>query len=237
MFRDLDLRLVKHFLDVTDTKGRLSKQVEDAQSRPVTEAFVNLDKVHEDLGTAGGGRLACFTAALRQAIRMFGAELEQKAIARQFRPGDRILRDDTAIVLDLDRQIVVRKNFPAEIENLAEGGCVEPVLTIIAEPCLEETDLGSIVEEAATIDEAFGDIPDFSDVIMRCDQVASGEDELWQGRRMLAQQRLKFMKFHYPDGIFPNENIVKARPVAAVCDRRTIGGLDWQAEGKWLTTI
>ncbi|OAM90252.1 hypothetical protein AW736_01050 [Termitidicoccus mucosus] len=47
VFRDLYLRLAQHFLKMADAKRPPREQVQDAQTRPVAEALVNLNKVHK----------------------------------------------------------------------------------------------------------------------------------------------------------------------------------------------
>ena len=48
MFGDIDLRLLEHRLEVTDTKRGLREQMQDAQPRLVAKALVNLDQLHAD---------------------------------------------------------------------------------------------------------------------------------------------------------------------------------------------
>ena len=43
---DFHLRLTENFLKVADAERALRQQVQDAQTRPVTKALVDLDQVH-----------------------------------------------------------------------------------------------------------------------------------------------------------------------------------------------
>ncbi len=90
---------------------------------------------------------------------------------------DRILRHDAAIVLDLNFQVITRKNLRAEIEDLREGPGRQPMIEIIAKPGLKQADLGPVVHNAAAIDEALRDVSDFRDMKMRRDLIAIGQVE------------------------------------------------------------
>ena len=45
MLGDFDLGFAKNFLEMADAQGRPCQQVQNAESRPVTEAFVDLDEI------------------------------------------------------------------------------------------------------------------------------------------------------------------------------------------------
>jgi hypothetical protein len=48
MFGNLDLRLTKNVLKVTDTQRRPCKKIENAQSRAIAKALIDLDQIHDD---------------------------------------------------------------------------------------------------------------------------------------------------------------------------------------------
>lgn len=48
MLGNLDLRLAENVLKMTDAERRLRKKMEDAQSRAIAKALIDLDQVHAD---------------------------------------------------------------------------------------------------------------------------------------------------------------------------------------------
>jgi hypothetical protein len=46
MFGNLNLRLTKNVLEVTNAEGRSCKKMEDAQPRAIAKALIDLDQVH-----------------------------------------------------------------------------------------------------------------------------------------------------------------------------------------------
>ncbi len=46
VLRDFDLRSGENGLEMADAKRAMRKQMQDAQARLITEAFVNFDQVH-----------------------------------------------------------------------------------------------------------------------------------------------------------------------------------------------
>jgi hypothetical protein len=48
MFGNLDLRLTKDVLKVTDTERRSCKKMENAQPRAIAKALIDLDQIHGD---------------------------------------------------------------------------------------------------------------------------------------------------------------------------------------------
>ena len=48
MFGNLDLRFTKNVLKMTDAERGSCKKIENAQSRAIAKALIDLDEVHDD---------------------------------------------------------------------------------------------------------------------------------------------------------------------------------------------
>jgi hypothetical protein len=114
MFRNLHLRLAENVLEMTNAQWRLGKQVQNSQPRSIAKALVNLDQVHaltaarwRSTARIGFSHLTPLTFATLRSIRR---QNQMQIGAFGFDIGDRILRNDTAVVLDTYIEVIGRKH-------------------------------------------------------------------------------------------------------------------------------
>lgn len=76
------------------------------------------------------------------------------------------LGDHRLFVFNFDRQVLRGQNIARFLENIGEFTSEKTMLGVVVHPCLEETRF-LCASGAAAIDEAFGDMADFRDVVVR----------------------------------------------------------------------
>jgi hypothetical protein len=104
--------------------------------------------------------------------------------------GNGVLRDDAAIVFNLDLKLVVRQNALTELQDLCEAAGLQPVIDILTYVRLKDNRLARSNDPAA-IDEVFHDVADFRDMGMRRDVVAIRQSETQKSIRMLFENGTK----------------------------------------------
>lgn len=112
------------------------------------------------------------------------------AVGLYFR--DRILRDDAAIVFDLDLKLIVRQDALTELKDLREAIRFQPVLRILADVGLKEN-LLALPHYAAAIDEVLHDVAHFGDMGVGRDLVAVRQNKTRESARMLFENGTKII--------------------------------------------
>jgi len=100
----------------------------------------------------------------------------------------RILRDDAAVVFNLDLELIVRQHAFAEAENFREAVSSQPMIGVLAHVSLEERGL-SLSDHATAIDEVFGNVANLRDVGMERDEIAAREEKTGKRAGMLFEER------------------------------------------------
>lgn len=201
----LHLWFREDLLKVANAQRPLRQQMEQTQTRPIAEAFVDLDQIHAvDLATRSrlrdvhgfpvysfapaAARITDRNAALllRETIGVLFAELKLDRSICEDRARQRKLRDRAIFVLHFDPQVVVRQDAIAELENLRQGAPIQSVVDIVRHPSLEQAGIRRVMQCAAAIDESLRYMADFGDVKMGWDCVSIRQDKL---RERLGVQR------------------------------------------------
>jgi hypothetical protein len=139
---NLDLRFTKNVLKMTDAERRFCKKIENAQSRAIAEALINLDQVHADLTTSRGRGATvscCFepTTLARPTLRPAALQDQVQVLAIRCYFDNWILRYDAAIVFDLYIQICTRNDAISESQDLRKPVRWKPVIGVIADVRLQ----------------------------------------------------------------------------------------------------
>ena len=108
---------------------------------------------------------------------------------------DRILRDNTAIVLHLNFELIVRQDALTQFQDLRERAGVEPVIDVLADVRLEH-DGFALPDQPPAIDEVFHDMTHFRDVSVGRDGIAVGQNEMRKRVRMLFENDAEIGEFH-----------------------------------------
>lgn len=101
-------------------------------------------------------------------------------LAFHFCVADRILRDNAAIVFDLDVELRAGQHSIAELQNCGKPIGLESMVGIVARVRLQHH-LCLLACYSAAIDKAFGHVTNFGDVEMRRDLVAVWQIKPWVG--------------------------------------------------------
>lgn len=124
-----------------------------------------------------------FPALGREALRSLGSQNQVKVLAGSFRVYGGILRNDTAVILHLHGQSIVRQNLFAELKDFSEALGSEPMFCVFPNVSLQQDRL-AFAKHTAAIDEVLSHVPNFRDVCMR-DEIAIRQDKPRKRSRML----------------------------------------------------
>ena len=109
MFGNLDLRLTKNVLKVTDAERRSYKKLENAQPRAIAKALIDSDQVHGDqqqvAEVAQQGAAVSRSRRSRPTLRPTAPQYQIQVVALWCGFSNWILRYDTAVVFDIYIQV------------------------------------------------------------------------------------------------------------------------------------
>lgn len=115
------------------------------------------------------------------------------SVARHFL--DRILRHYTTIVFDLDLQLVVGQDAPAEFQDFGKTARLQSMVRVAADVSLEQNRF-TFSSNTAAINEVLHDVPDFGDVSMRRNLLAVAQHKTGERFGILFEHRAEIGKFH-----------------------------------------
>jgi hypothetical protein len=108
---------------------------------------------------------------------------------------DRVLRDDAAIVFDLNIEAVVWQNALAKFQDFREPIGTEAVFGVVTDMCLQQHFFFS-PGLAAAVDEFFHHVTNFGHMCVSRDIIAIRQYKTREGIRRLLQSRHQLVQFH-----------------------------------------
>ena len=108
---------------------------------------------------------------------------------------NRILRYDTAIVFNIYIQFRMRKQPSPKLQDFGKAVRSEAMAEVVTDMRLKH-DLFLFPRHAATVDEVFDDMSNFSHMGMRRDVIAIGQDKPRKRRGMFGERCLQFAEVH-----------------------------------------
>ena len=116
-------------------------------------------------------------------------------LAIRYGLSNRILRNDTAVVFDIDVQLYAWNHAISKSQDFREAIRLQPVIDIITDVCLQH-DLLLSSDQSATIDEVPYDMPDLGHMRVRRDVIAIRQHKSWKQVGTRVERILQIMERH-----------------------------------------